>query len=687
MAQKNLQEVIVNGNQSDTLNKNLSNINSLSSKEILSIPFNTVFQALQLKEPSLQIIETGPNVNKPQIDGLSHQRVCVSYDGVKLESQPWGDEHGVESSGYFYETIKLAENYESIFLGTEAIGKSILLNPILPHPGKSNIKTLWISEYQSNNRLIGGGISTTINQVKYGIQLQFSKRKAMNYYNASDGYVYNTGFNDFDFAFHYIYKQNKNVLQISSTYFELQQSIPDGSRSLTTHQFTQQIFEADMDDLSKRPIVSPAALESYDISILHQEISHFRFYIKDCYKAWKFLSAYQRNKRMEFNHPLYPDLKGLSLILNDYQLQAKRESESNEFQINYQFKKQENYQATAFTVPDYLYHSIGLNYNHFNKKSKSLNYGITLYYNQITGSDLYVQYRSHFIPFSSGKNEADEQWFYAKSKESLNTSSYLQWILKSKQHFWNFQIQQTQRFPSASELFARGVDPGAHMNYTGNEKLNTETILSGKIRYMFHTQTFKIRIDQHQFFLQSYIYPGSLGTADKQGNIDFIYRPCDAWIFSTYVFIEKKVNQWKGDLLAQRCSGFAQFANYPGLPFMPADQMRISIERKHIFNIHDNLLFQIDWYNTQSRQSFLNTFETKTDGYYLMHILYQIPIEISKKTKLNITFECKNLLDNIYKNHLNRLSYLNPMQLSESQSGIFSPGRSFSLKFNILFIN
>ena len=53
------------------------------------------------KLPGISIISTGPGISKPSIRGLSSNRVIVYSQGVRLENQQWGDEHGlgVSTSG------------------------------------------------------------------------------------------------------------------------------------------------------------------------------------------------------------------------------------------------------------------------------------------------------------------------------------------------------------------------------------------------------------------------------------------------------------------------------------------------------------------------------------------------------------------------------------------------------------
>ncbi len=50
--------------------------------------------------PGFNSVKTGPGVSKPFIHGLGYNRVLTLYDGVRQESQQWGDEHGIVVDDY-----------------------------------------------------------------------------------------------------------------------------------------------------------------------------------------------------------------------------------------------------------------------------------------------------------------------------------------------------------------------------------------------------------------------------------------------------------------------------------------------------------------------------------------------------------------------------------------------------------
>ena len=79
--------------------------------------------------PGVSSITTGANIGKPVIRGLSSNRVLVYTQGVRLENQQFGGEHGLGLSDFGVESVEVIKGPASLLYGSDAIGGVLYINP------------------------------------------------------------------------------------------------------------------------------------------------------------------------------------------------------------------------------------------------------------------------------------------------------------------------------------------------------------------------------------------------------------------------------------------------------------------------------------------------------------------------------------------------------------------------------
>lgn len=77
----------------------------------------------------VESISTGLGIGKPVIRGLSANRVLVYTQGIRLENQQFGSEHGLGVSASGIESVEVIKGPASLLYGSDAIGGVLYLNP------------------------------------------------------------------------------------------------------------------------------------------------------------------------------------------------------------------------------------------------------------------------------------------------------------------------------------------------------------------------------------------------------------------------------------------------------------------------------------------------------------------------------------------------------------------------------
>lgn len=74
------------------------------------------------RTPGVRNFSTGAGIGKPVIRGLTSNRVLVAADGMRLDNQQWGDEHGPNIETSDVERVEILRGPASVLYGSDALG-------------------------------------------------------------------------------------------------------------------------------------------------------------------------------------------------------------------------------------------------------------------------------------------------------------------------------------------------------------------------------------------------------------------------------------------------------------------------------------------------------------------------------------------------------------------------------------
>jgi len=711
-----LDEVVVTGVTKATLLKeNPVAIVSISSKAIEKSAESNIIDVLVKNVPGLNAVKTGPNISKPFIRGLGYNRVLTLYDGVRQEGQQWGDEHGIEVDAYNIERAEVIKGPASLMYGSDALAGVVSMLPSKPTDTDGKIKGKYISEYQSNNGLIGAGLRLNFRNTKWLWAARGSYRIAKNYTNKIDNRVYNTGFNEKNASLLFGHTSSKGFSHLNFTLYENFQGIPDGSRDSLSRKFSKQISESLMDDVKSRPIVSDAELNSYKLSPLHQLIQHYRIYINNNYQIGKgeidFNIAFQQNARKEFNHPTVPDQPGLSVRLNTFNYNLKYNAPAffnieTSFGLNGMNQMNKNKNGTDFPIPDYALFDVGV-YTFLKWKSAkwTISGGIRYDTRNVKAKDFYIR--------KNPDNKFDEHVLSADIKgaelQFPNFSQNFKGISLSVGSTYKINdffsvkanIARGYRAPNISEIASNGLDPGAHIIYIGNKNFQPEFSIQQDLGIIVASKEISGSVSIFNNNIQNYIYLELLSDAngkailDPQGNKTFQYLQSSARLYGLEATFNYNPSFIKGFSFNSNLStvyGFNKKEEFSGkgingeyLPFIPPLKLIVGVNQdfktklKLITNI--NLKADLEHSDAQNRYLSLFNTETPTKAFNIFNVAIGTDIKYNEKNILQFNFQVNNVFDMVYQSNLSRLKYFEYYsKTSNGYAGMYGMGRNICFK-------
>ena len=689
-----LNEVVITGVTRLTELKKNPVIIKTADKNILNQNNSTNLIDALKTIPGISEITSGPNISKPVIRGLGYNRVITLNNGMKQEGQQWGDEHGIEIDEYAIDRVEIIKGPGSLMYGSDGIAG--ILNFLPPKSLIDNhIKTQVLTNYQSNNNLIGYSLSNSGNKSDFQWYGAFSNKYAGNYKNKYDGKVYNSGFNEFNgkLSVGIVKKWGRSHLYVNS--YNTQLGIIEGARD-DNGNFIYENDEGNEITASKRD------LKGYQVGIPFQRVNHFSIatnnYIILNKGSLNIDLGFQNNRRREYEDE--PDLEALYLSLNTFN-----------YNLSYYLKKIRGWDIT-----------VGIGGMQQNNKNKGIEYLIPDYHLFDNGIFTIIQKDINKLSFSGGLR-FDNRNIYVNellldaneiSDSISNTNSILKFphfkknylgisgslgfsYLASKTSVLKFNLSQGFRVPNIAELASNGKHEGTFRYEVGNSNLKSEISRQIDLAYSLNTEHLSLEISPFVNFISHYIFLERMSdehTENTSLNPDnsiptFQYTSGNAILIGGEIYIDWHPHplDWlhiENSFSYVQAKQKNQVDSSKYLPFIPAPHYRGGLKaefsdlNKNISNIY--VKFNIDYYFTQNKIYRAFETETSTPGYALLSAGIGIRLNaFERKNFINFYLSGSNLSNIAYQNHLSRLKYtdINP---ATDRKGVFDMGRNISLK-------
>ena len=654
-----LDEIVLSLPFNQTLGKSVIKVDKIIFNDLNPILQQYISKSIS-KLPGVTILSTGPGISKPSIRGLSYDRVVVYSQGVRLENQQWGDEHGIGVSTSGINSIEVIKGPSYVLYGSDAMGGVLYIEP---ERYSNDFSVDYMGLYNSNYNGITNnlGIKGSSGKFSYLARANMVDNQS---FSTPDGEVENTWFkeNDIQAGLKYETEKFSSDLRLSMNFSEL--GLPHMEEGDDDHDDHDEEGHDDHDE------------EGHEDH--YQELSHTTltwvntFDLGNDHELNVTLGR-QLNDRKEFGgheeEEGHDDHDEEEEGHDDHDEEGHEGHEEGEAELDMELST--NTLDISLVMPQSENLNLTIGANILSQENKNFGHeelipdaekkDFGLYaLGQITMENgaalLGVRYDNRSI--SSDMGSADFSNFNGSVgiKRDFKNSSL------------RFNIGSGYRAPNLIELFADGVHHGTFRYEKGNVNLVAEKSFQTDISFDINNEDSSVSFNLFYNDISDYIYI-SPSRDRMDGFAVFNYMQQDSELYGGEISFDKKTGF---DWLSYNTSLeyiFAESADGEALPFISP------LTFNQVFNIDfsSNYSFEIDFL-AKAKQGRVSMFEEETDGYSILNLSGNWMTSFLEND-LNIFWSVNNVFDKEYYDHLSRFK----------TAGIEEMGRNISVGLKYKF--
>lgn len=618
-----MDEVIISTVFNKLQSQNVMKVEHQSVKELQKKGTSTLIEGLATI-PGVSQISTGTSIGKPVIRGLSGNRVLVYSQGVRLENQQFGEEHGLGLNDAGVESVEVIKGPASLLYGSDAIGGVLYLNP--EKFAKANSSELNFNQkYFTNTK----GTNSSFGYKLSGDDLKFSARVSNNKhadYEIPDGdKVTNTRYNELDFKTGLGYSNSSFSTVFRYNYNKLDLGIPENGPEVSGAAQTG----------SKHPDFPKQGVFSQILSLNN--------------------SIFFRNSKLDAD---------FGYIDND-----RSEFEDSDVAVLHMKLKTYNYNV-KYTLPKFgkfetIIGTQGMHQTNKNSGEEYLipnattnDYGVfgTVNYewnkNTIQAG---VRFDNRNITSETHGEVGEEGYFEGIDKKFQSFNSSLGFKTNLKENITlRVNLASGFRAPNLAELTSNGVHEGSNRYEIGNSNLKNEQNFQTDLNLEYRNPHFEVFVNGFYNHVTNYIFISPNGTI-IDGNDVYDYVQDNAALFGGEAGIHFHPHplDWF-HITSSFESVIGKKSNGDNLPLIPANKWNNSFKTEFKSTKYFKESFAVVNVEYTLNQNNSGEFETKSNDYTLVNLGFGGKVVLGK-TAFDVNLNANNLLDKTYISHLSRL--------------------------------
>ena len=619
--------------------ENVVKVEHTSVKEMQQRGATTLIEGLATI-PGVSQISTGVSIGKPVIRGLSANRVLIYSQGVRLENQAFGDEHGLGLNDDGMESVEVIKGPASLLYGSDALGGVLYFNPEKYAKANTFSTDLNFKSFSNTNgNKIGASFKESDEKFKF--LTRFSSTQHADYLTGNQDRVTNTRYKELDFKTGIGYSDKNFSSDFRYNFNQVKLGIPENG-------IAQQSTDKD-------PDYPRQAIYNHLLSLNNT------FYLgKSKLDA---NVGYIFNDRAEFPESETPGsnwhLKTLNYDLK-YHLPAIGKFEAI---VGVQGMNQTNTNfGTEFLIPNAATNDLGFfGTARYDWNKNVIQAGVRYDSRKITTEQFGdLADAGYLAPINRKFDSFNASLGY---KTSLNDATILR--LNAATGF---------RAPNIFELSSNGVHDGTIRYEIGNAKLNSEQNFQTDINLEYKSTHFELYVNGFYNKINNYIYIAPSGNVIDGFNVyDYLQSDANLYGGEAGIHFHPHPIDWL-HINSSFESVTGKSKNGDNLPLIPANRfnntLRIDIKSSKWFT-EGFASANIEYTLKQNNPS---QFETITNDYTLINFGLGGKI-ILGKTAFDLSLNANNVFNRVYVAHLSRLK----------PDGIPNIGRNiiFGVKFRI----
>ena len=587
--------------------------------------------------PGVESISTGTGIGKPVIRGLSANRIVTYTQGIRLENQQFGDEHGLGINGNGVESVEVIKGPASLLYGSDALGGVLYINPEKFAAANSTERKI-NSTFHFNTMGTSNSLGLKQSNERFKFLVRGTYENHLDYQIPDEKSVLNTRYNETDFKTGFRYQNGHFKSTLRYNYNRANIGIPEGklsngkgSRRLTPFQ----TIDNHVLSLDHRVFLKSSSLD-VKLGYLFNDRREFEELNEQALR----LKLNTINYDLKYNFPKGKHLETIVGIQGSYQTNENRGKE--------------------VLIPDAEKLDIGLlGTAHYHLKKIDFQGGLRIDTRRIKTKDFSTPEALEYIA-------AIDRDF-----TSINAA------IGARADLFEGSIARLNfatgfRAPNLAELGSNGVHEGTNRYEVGNPVLKNEQNLQVDVSLEYASKHIELYVNGFYNAIDDYIF---ITPTDEtlEGSSVFQYVQANAALYGGEFGVH--VHPHPLDWLHFESSFetiIAQQENDDYLPLIPANSINNTLRVE--WNSKNK---NSDWYLfTTSKFTFdqdkISIFETSSEGYHLLSTGGGFNYK-GKNFLINTGVHVSNLTNETYISHLSRLK----------PEGLPNMGRNISLRLGL----